>query len=207
MIISIKHKFLFIHIPKTGGTSVTNFFKTIRWGVENLFVDQELHGHASAQSLTDTIGPEIFKSLYSFAFVRNPWDMEYSMYNYVLKNINHHRHHEIKKLKSFDNYIKFSYYKHLEKSINHSEKGLGTQMSFVCDEKSNLLVNKVARFENFSAEFNSILKKIGIATTEQLKHINKSTDGDYKQKYTSNLIDYVSAIHSNDIMYFDYKFE
>jgi hypothetical protein len=80
-------------------------------------------------------------------------------------------------------------------------------MSFVCDEKSNLLVNKVARFENFSAEFNSILKKIGIATTEQLKHINKSTDGDYKQKYTSNLIDYVSAIHSNDIMYFDYKFE
>ena len=66
-----KHKFIFIHINKCGGTSIDEHF------TEN-FKDTQKH-------LSTKLNPNEFDNYFKFTFVRNPWDRVVSFYHYQLK--------------------------------------------------------------------------------------------------------------------------
>ena len=93
--ISHKHKCIFIHIPKTAGTSIYSFFyPEVSFHFENpdyerLFgwcPKRKLHmQHATSKQLLETelITEEEWNTYYKFAFVRNPWDRAYSDYMWM----------------------------------------------------------------------------------------------------------------------------
>ena len=63
MYVCDEHKFIFFHIPKTGGSSIT---KSLR----NNFNVKLHHGyHNTPMEMNDLYG-----GYRSFAFIRNPWD-------------------------------------------------------------------------------------------------------------------------------------
>ena len=80
-----KHKAIFIHVPKTGGTSIENFFGRV-WDPEiskiedysimlgpslnHCFYDKILEHHPQAPTY------------FSFSFVRNPWARAVSHYRW-----------------------------------------------------------------------------------------------------------------------------
>jgi chondroitin 4-sulfotransferase 11 len=65
-------KCIFVHIPKTAGTSVTDaLFGTPR------------PRHRPLQWY-EGMEPELYKEYFKFAFVRNPWDRLVSGYHYVV---------------------------------------------------------------------------------------------------------------------------
>ncbi len=91
MIISHASKYIFIHIPKTAGTSIELYLKTIDDPV--VFTDdfsQWPQGlvahlkHRTLQSIKKIWGDNIYTSYYKWTVVRNPFDAIVSMYNWCL---------------------------------------------------------------------------------------------------------------------------
>lgn len=94
--ISESKKFLFIHYPKTGGNSIqkalleysddalvpTHF--TRRSGYNEDFrtynSNYKTHKHSTLNNYRQELEPELFKSLFKFTTVRNPWDRMISYY-------------------------------------------------------------------------------------------------------------------------------
>ncbi len=80
-----RHGCVFIHVPKTAGTSVLRALGHGRTG--------RLPGQAARTSGRDhlpwfvyqTANPEYYARAFSFAFVRNPWDRALSAYRHVLR--------------------------------------------------------------------------------------------------------------------------
>jgi hypothetical protein len=82
MIINHRHQFIFIHVPKTGGTSIRKALlavhgsKDIKWGTKHLTMSEFL-----AKKPLWMRG----KRYRSFGFVRNPWDRVVSLHRYLCK--------------------------------------------------------------------------------------------------------------------------
>jgi hypothetical protein len=99
MIISTSHRFIFVHIVKTAGTSVTEALaRTVRWNdvvvggtdygeaIQAAYHRQfGLSKHATAREICDTIGAETWAGMFSFAFVRHPFARAVSVYTWKRK--------------------------------------------------------------------------------------------------------------------------
>ncbi|MEC4982474.1 MAG: sulfotransferase family 2 domain-containing protein [Oscillatoria sp. PMC 1076.18] len=141
MLISHQHKFIFIHVHKTGGNSIklalrqvinppeillSNFFpchtKAKDLGsyeelIRGNFQSQENLSLANRKVLTmlqkkieQNSSVSVFDRLstanyFKFAFVRNPWTHQVSLYNHILRNPNHFQYQVVKKLGNFNNYL------------------------------------------------------------------------------------------------------
>jgi len=86
-----KRNVLFIHIPKTGGTTIENWlyktgdFKQLLFS-EHILKDTRVTGqHFGFETLENLIGDLNTKDLYKFAIVRNPYDRLISEFFYRVK--------------------------------------------------------------------------------------------------------------------------
>ena len=207
MLISYHKKFLFVHIFKTAGTSITDslarfcyrpdstrpsnwmaFFSTNWTKIHR----KPIKKHATATEIRDSLDREIFNSVFKFTFVRNPWDWQVSLYHYILENPENHGYEETMKMGSFRNFV-FS-----------REKLSFTQTSCLVDESGNLLVDFVGKFENLDQDFQSICRKVGIAAC--LPHINKTKRTRYQGYYDAETRDLTARLYAEDIERFGYTF-
>lgn len=81
MVISHKYKCVFIHIPKNGGTFVTNFMQSVDPSSQNCFIGSS--GHQTINTIIKTY--ENFHSIKDYTFfavIRNPIDKILSSFNY-----------------------------------------------------------------------------------------------------------------------------
>lgn len=101
MIISNSQKYIFVHIPKSGGTTVSDSLsphllpQDISLAVHphrgwKPFLDAYrekfgLHKHSTAKEIAGGLGKENFKGYHVFAFVRNPFARAYSAYTFTRK--------------------------------------------------------------------------------------------------------------------------
>lgn len=231
--ISHTHKCIFIHIPKTAGTSLTGILsdpqpnnKTAQLlrpfkPDDNKFDPPPPHFRAHDYVKYDQITPELFHSYFKFAFVRNPWDRIVSEYKY---RMHAHRY-------SFKKFL----FEHFPiPSWNDKYCHVIPQYDFLHDENGNLLVDFIGRFENIQDDFAYVCDKLNIKEII-LPHRNKSTsifdkrDNNlnkilhstrakfsinhrkntfkrYTDYYDTESIDFVANIYKNDIETFGYEF-
>lgn len=208
MLISQKHNFIFIHIYKNAGTSISRALIPYCSNPIQLFAHRLLkrvgisklnpmpyHKHIDASSMIQDMGYDTFKSYFSFAVVRNPWDWNVSLYNYVLKSKDHHQHEYVKKLKNFDEYIR-----------NKCKKPQTTfQKDFIYSKSGKKLVDYIARFENIDNEFEVICQQIGIKI-KKLPHLNISNMTHYRDYYSDETRELIRQTYQADIELFDYEF-
>ena len=71
--INHKHKFIFLHTPKTGGMSVGSALYSAL-GIKDDYQSFRIH--------YDDLNEEILKEYFVFTFVRNPWDRLVSDYRF-----------------------------------------------------------------------------------------------------------------------------
>ena len=76
----------FVHIPKTAGTSIGAFLSGLSMkageeGSNNNYIElKRLSKHAKAAEIRKVYGCDYWNKLYTFSFVRNPWELMVSSY-------------------------------------------------------------------------------------------------------------------------------
>ena len=99
MIISNSRRFIFVHVPKAAGTSVTHelsrctTFRDIEVGgtaygekLQNLYSSRfDLRKHSTAAEIRAKAGPDVWWSFFVFGFVRNPYARAYSLWKFLRK--------------------------------------------------------------------------------------------------------------------------
>ena len=203
MIINHKHKFLFTHIQKTAGSSISNVLSSID-GTEII-----LYSH----SFLNTINTERYNEYFKFCFVRNPWDRLYSCYKMMIKKGVHNDFsgHLLDNSKNFSEFLNLTDVIYetspLECDGAHPyPKSISfNQLDYITDNSGNILVDFIGRFESLNEDYNKIMEKIGV-TNLLLPHINKSTNGEYRYFYNDSDIEKVYNMYKRDIDYFGYEF-
>lgn len=212
MLISKKRKFIFIHIYKTAGLSVTDALMpfAVRAVPENKwqrlahrvsrkiqsiisFDPESFPRHTKASELIEAIGRKTFDSYFSFAFVRNPWDWQVSLYHYMRKSTYHHQHEFSKSFAGFDDYIRW-----------RCENEVRFQKDFIYSAEGELLVDFVGKLENIENDFNTICSRIGVTAT--LPKLNVSNTVPYQQFYNEETQELVRRAFEPDIKLFGYEF-
>lgn len=212
MVLSQDPPFLFLHIPKTAGSSVE----------EALFHYQSFDyftiTHGCALQYKDWLDDDFYFSLYKFAFVRNPWDLQTSCYRYYVLS------HGIDM--TFDEYINWKFNGSISDMIDRLPKDVpdvsidwlsqcfyihrGPQTYFLIDEKGNFIVDYIASFERLSEHFNTIVEKLELQDV-YLPHLNSSdsfgTSTDYRDYYTKETEELIRSRYALDIKMFGYDFK
>jgi len=98
-IINNSKNFIFVHVPKAAGTSVTNVlakyttYKDLEIGgthfgerIQPAYQDRFGIGkHSSASGIRNVIGQQAWDEMYKFSIVRNPYDRVISTYKFLLE--------------------------------------------------------------------------------------------------------------------------
>jgi Sulfotransferase family len=206
MIISRSKKFIFVHIPKTAGSSIrralTPYTRTLKGRfVKNVIRPPDCYHlsqmppHTNAVQIRLLLGSEFYESAYSFAFVRNPWDREVSMYHYILKTPHHHMNSIVSGLDDFASYIRWQ-----------RNEAPENQHDFIATcRQGDIIVDHVARFENIADEYAAITSRIGVPN--KLPKVNTSDRSrDYRSYYTDETREIVAELFATDIEKFGYEF-
>lgn len=220
MLISQRHKFLFVHVPKTGGSSVravlTPFARfrdrfVYEWPSRSIinrisrmpFTEKNgrvlvtgLDKHARLSEAIDVLGQETIDGLWSFAFVRNPWDLQVSRYYYIRRSKDHNLHALASRL---------SFSEFLRTTLDERPRN---QVDYLCAPSGDLAVDFVGRYESLQADFQHVVRELGLPRME-LPHVNRSVERskDYRNAYEPTTRELVAQHFEGDIDAFGYRFD
>jgi hypothetical protein len=218
MLISFSHQFIFIHTAKTGGMSMRDVLEPLATELDKFRIHrppktigdqpnpmytvwETLLLHAKARDVKRELPAEVFDTFFKFAFVRNPWDMQASMYNFMLRDPAIPNHDEVKALGSFDNFIDWV----IARKDPYPKGVTKLQADTLTDKDGNLLMDFVGRYENLAEDFAHVGRVIGVDV--KLPHLNKSSHKDYRTLYTPDTRQKVAEHFRKDIEMFGYDFD
>lgn len=196
MIIDQLNKFIFVHIPKSGGTSIhkllenNNEFTISLWGKNG----NKDYAHLSIFDVHSM--HQSSKSYFSFAVVRNPYNRIYSAYKQPYCQL----YPNLTFNDFIINFVSKLNLNNLDQSLVH----IWPMHKFIISD-NKLLINYVIRFEQLDKDFEFIKYKFGIKP--QLGHLNKNSEhsDSYLNKYTKNQIDIINRIYAEDFEWFNYQ--
>jgi len=201
--LNIENKFIFLHVPKNGGTSFEKIFK-YRGRKHNRQKDYVLK--------LKKLG-EKYEEYIKVAIARNPWDKAVSEYKW---HTNNHMPFPAPCVKELFNGMDFKSFlkKFLEIKkedipekddlwfYQHFESHQIPQVEFL-DPVENIDV--FIRFESLQEDFDNFMDSIGLENI-RLPHIFKNKRKDYTEYYDAESIKIIKDVYSKDIEYFGYKF-
>lgn len=204
MIISHSKHFIFIHVYKVAGTSVKNALRpyadimyrrvTLRRLLYVLGLTGPVPEHATARQLAAQLPDEVWKNYFKFAFVRNPWDWQVSLYHYIASHPFHPEHTIVKRLGSLRAYLEW-----------RLDKGVELQKDFVTDDNGKLIVDFVGKYETLVEDFRHICNRLNIEV--DLPHKNPSDHAAYQHYYDDYTKQLIEQAYREDIEMFNYHFE
>jgi len=217
MLLSNKYNFLFVHIAKTGGTSVRAALAPLRWRDPGYYpmwlcskisrlmghrIAVKFPRHAKVIAAQEMLPREHFNQLFKFAFIRNPWDLQISSFHHI-------RRERPELLQGIDDFEAFLRWK-LDPQRPwqyHIDTSIELQSDYLIDLHGEVLVDFVGRYENLQHDFDYACERIGIRPFD-LPHKRKATDRrDYRQYYTDTTAQLVAEYFRPDIELFGYRFD
>jgi hypothetical protein len=213
--ISLQKRFLFIHVPKTGGNSLQNILKIYseddivilgkhQDGVERFEVMNKRYSvakHSTISHYRSVIDKRTFKGLFKFATIRNPWDRMISFY------FSPHRRKTEWDRDAFMKLISATPPLRHYISCPSLKKRILLMMQIPCTvEALTRDIDFLIRFEELESDFSEVCKKLDIPA-KKLPHRNASKRAHYSEYYDNELIDAVSERFSEEIEFGQYRFE
>jgi hypothetical protein len=228
--ISHTHKFVFIHIPKTAGSSMLqalhrdgtewDFLNVNVWprlfgvphGVE-LF--RELRGfnalnpiarfheqHLPARVLRRLVPDDVWTSYFKFAFVRNPWDLVVSTYSYLRVMLEQQPAAMAEEVDvSFIlANVDFENYVRARPYFT-ARPGI---LPYITDASGALLVDFIGRVERIDEDMAVVAQRLGVEVT--LPRINVVPRRPYQEYYTPFTRGLVAKEFAREIEMFGYEF-
>lgn len=220
MIISHKHKFIVINIPKTGTNAYSHAIHSI--GIipdiqGGTAVNHGFYQHDTASSVKNKLKKigHNWEKYYSIARVRNPWKFYASLFYWHLKNYNDVTNEKIRDTLTNQQYKTKRYSAELFIENRFKEDKI---MSILvrdsipqCEyftENNKIIVSHVGLFENLQEEFNDFCQKINVKPIH-LEKLNASPSYNYKDLYENcpTLIEQVAQKEHFVISLKKYKYD
>jgi len=179
--------FVFVHINKTGGTSI----------------EQALGlplRHRTATELRAQLGERIWTQRFKFAFVRNPWSRVASQYFYRVKT---HQTNLGTNPIPFQEWVARAY-EERDPQFRENERMFQPQVDWISDEAGNFLVDFIGRFEQLERDFTVVCSHLG--RTASLPHAKKSFSRDHQDVYDERTAQIIAEAFAPDIEAFGYDF-
>lgn len=204
MYINTNKKFLFLHVPKTAGTSIHTFFKNY-FELEDLDDPPPHEHHKSIKDLHKE--NKEYKNLFKFGVVRNPYDRFVSGFNDFYENIHGDRSDypiQIKNGTTFQDFC-FSF---LESEWSNDIHFKPAHEFLTVD--GEIAVDKIIKFENFVQDFSEVCDILKIdahlflndkTKYRQVKRKHKNFEK-YYNKETKKII---YSFYQKDFELFDYE--
>lgn len=218
MLLNHKYNFLYVHIAKTGGTSIRAVLNKLRWRDPMYYLMFPCHkisnmvGHTTATKFPrhsgviaakEMLPDAFFNKLYKFAFVRNPWDLQVSSYHHIQRE----KPELLEGIKDFNEFIQYKF-DPARPFIFHFDIATKLQTDHLIDLEGNIIVDFIGRYESLHDSFSTVIKQIGLKESA-IPHKRKASDRkkDYRDYYNDASIEAVAKHYERDIRLLNYQFE
>lgn len=181
--------FIFIHINKTGGTSIA---KTIGLPFKR---------HLTAKDIIKLIGKDKWMHAYKFTVVRNPWDKVVSHYKYRVKT---NQTNMAESKISFKDWVRCTYGKEKNDFYFDKPKMFQQQVEWLRDYEDNIVIDKIIKFDRLNEGYKEVAETLNLE--RNLPHLNKTKQNNYKSFYDDETKEIIADWFKEDIELFGYTF-
>ena len=198
MIINQSKKFIFVHIPKTAGSSLTDAFaaysqigdleiggtplgESHQWEIHERF---GLHKHSKSYEIAGQLGHEKWNTFFRFAIVRNPYARAYSAYKFLKQWADGPCYEWACKLKDFEEFLSSDEFQARTDLLFHP------QSDWIFDPSTNeCLINFIGKQEQLGESVSYCLGKLtdarSIEDLPQMPQLNiSSAAGEWINMYS-----------------------
>ncbi|WP_019022752.1 sulfotransferase family 2 domain-containing protein [Thioalkalivibrio sp. ALE23] len=219
MLISYRKNFLFVHIAKTGGTSIRAALRPYRWGgwysiplwaasqVSQLTRPRHKLGlkfprHAKAIAAKEMLPEPVYRELFKCAIVRNPWDLQVSSWHHIRRE----KPEVLEGISTFGDFLRLKF--DPERPYDYMlDTSAELQHEYIVDLQGRVIVDFIGRYENLHEDFATICQRIGIPTPE-LPHLRRASErDDYRSYYDDTLAEMVAQHYRRDLDLLGYEFD
>lgn len=222
VLVSHKHKFIYLKTKKTAGTSVEAFFEKFCQpdpdyqsqhaarelisedgiiGCRQNGVGKEWRPHMSAGKVSKKVGESIWKSYFKFCVMRNPWDKMVSLYFFQKS--------QKKKLPDFKEWL-IGLAQKYEKHINLIEKRGNPVDGEIYTINGNFVCDSYIRFEKLQQDLQEVCQRLELEVNlDQLENYKsgvREAGKSYMDYYDDETQKVVSDMFVKEIEHFNYKF-
>lgn len=218
MYLSHKYRFLFVHIAKTGGTSVRAALSPLRWRDPLYYLQWPAHKlsglaghklglkfprHAHIIAAKEMLPEKYFDSLFKFAFVRNPWDLQVSSFYHIMRE----RPEAMNGITDFSEFMRYKFDSERPYQY-HIDTSLSLQSDYLIDLRGNLVTDFIGRYESLDVDFNKVCAHLGLLRAS-LPHRRegKGRKQDYRTYYDDFTAELVAKHFESDIRMLGYQFD
>lgn len=218
MLLSIRYRFLFVHIAKTGGTSVRDSLVWYKWtdpyrlpqflcskisGLTGHRIGAKFPRHAKAIAAQEMLPRDLYEQLFKFAFVRNPWDLQVSSYHHIRRE----RPDLVTEIPDFTAFLRWKF-DPARPAQYHADMSTVVQSDYLIDLHGRLIVDYVGRYEHLVQDFGTACRRIGIGTPK-LPHSRRATDRirDYRSYFDDVSAELIAQHYQADCDRFGYRFD
>lgn len=172
----ISNNLLFIHIPKTGGTSITKELGGKKVGKKH-------DGVKEIKKLLSDLYPFLFK----FAVIRNPWERAFSFWRWVSLK---------KNIGTFEYWL----------TRTNPSLLADRYFDLLSENNKTINMEFLIKFETLQEDFNRMCDTVGIQKTTLKIVNTSGEKEDYRKHYSQQMVELVLSASKRDIDYFGYKF-
>ena len=206
MIVSHRHKFIFLAVPRTGTHAVREALAPLLgegdWQQEALVgrtrspvaaLARLGHGHVSARQAEAHLPPEVWRGYFKFAIVRNPYDRYVSVCAMLNKRRGDYAGVETAFMKRALGVPRF-----------RARVLVRPQMRLLEDDKGDIPLDFVGRFETVQCSLTEACRRIGLPEVV-LRRRNATRHAPYAAYYDDELALAVAAFYRDDFDAFGYR--
>lgn len=196
------HRAIFVHVPKTGGSTISTLLRHERLlGLKRNDPDPRTHKHATLFEHMAALGDEA-DDYFKFSFVRNPWDRLVSAYHYVVER----RTGEFPAVAAHKSFADFAAAISRRPEEFLESDYFRPQSSFLIDDAGNMPLDFLGKYETFEDDLQTVLTRLGIRRT-LMQHRKRSKHSDYREYYDAGMRDAIAEIYRKDLEAFGYEFD
>ncbi len=226
MIVCHSRGFVFVHIHKTAGESITATFRPVLEAGDRVVKGSPPPGaggpvlgkHSSAREGRDALGADCWARYFTFSFVRHPIDRTLSLYRYVERwatpprptlaqrlrirsagsRLERERWPEMMAYRATSSFSEFIRHPLLDRAVS-----MRPQVSSLCDENGELLVDFVGRFERLAADVAHVQRTLAVPETP-LRSLNTTTGERHRRGLSPDDVDFLTSRFQEDLVRFGY---
>jgi len=198
--ISHELRSIFVHVQKTGGSSIRDALGMAQF---------DAHKHRFASELRAIYGADTWNQYFKFAFVRNPWDRLVSWWEMMRRNVvegrprNGFQRYVMERAGTFAEFLQQCDAEY--RDADGAKWIYRNQLDYLTDADDVLLVDFVGRFEQLQLDFSRVAARLNVAPIT-LPRVNATVRRPYASYYSRELRELVAERYAKDIEAFGYLF-